>query len=110
MPADVEDLVRDGIAARAWITDSIRWRDSEGIEVRARLAFEVGQHLMQVVKSYSFDAYHAYVGSGEYMSWFDANMKTGGNVTVLWPQGRPRDFVVYGDLELILPGGGFAAQ
>ncbi len=106
---EVAELLRSGVAARAWITERMRWRD-DGIEVRVRLAFEHGGRIVRGHRSYSLDAYHAYVGSPEYMRWLDVSMVGGGTFTVLFPPGDPEAFLIYGDLELRLSDGSFAAR
>lgn len=92
-------LLREGIARRAWVVRLMRWSDGEGPEIRAWIAFETERGLVRGYRSYSFDAYHAYMGAPAYMEWFDTHMVEGGVFTILHPPGAPGAFQVYRDLR-----------
>lgn len=105
-----EPILAQGHARRAWIVGVRRWRDDEGPEVRAWLAFEGdGGRLVVVYRRWSIDGYHGYVGAPTYMDWFDATIVPGGTLTVLYPRGRPGRAIPYGDLDPHIAGA-FAAK
>jgi hypothetical protein len=99
----MEEALGRWTAARAWVTRVERWRDSEGPEVRIWLCWEAGERLCHGYLRRGFDAYHAYMFNGIFMGWFDRTFVSGGSCTVLYEPGRPKRFLVFGEMELYLP-------
>lgn len=99
-------LLRHGQAARAWITSVVMEHDREGPEIRATFAFFHGpperRELHHGTFHGSYDAMHLVIGFPDLARWLNRAIRSGGTLTVLYPQGRPEAQQVYAAMELYL--------
>lgn len=100
------ELLRHGLAARAWVTSVTVEHDREGPDIRATFAFyngpESAGELHQGTFFGSYDAMHLVIGFPDLARWLNRAIRDGGTFTVLHPEGRPDEYRVYASMELYI--------
>jgi hypothetical protein len=102
LPEDVRNLLVNGIAVRARVTEAdTGWESGyeAGPYYKIRYEYEHDGKTHEGRWSASYDGIHLAYGAGEYMRWLDGAMCDGGTFTVLFLPDAPEKPRVYGTLE-----------
>ena len=99
---EIENLLVNGVPARAWIL-AARWDSApNGPDIRAEYAFEHDTGLKLGHFHGVYETALLNYGHADFSIWLQKTFRKGGTLTILYPRGEPDASSVYGSFQLYL--------